>query len=187
MVRFLSKNIQSVKLSQISNDNLTLFTRNYDSSALILSINAIGITNPLILKPHSNEKFQIVCGHRRAQTARQLGLDNIPAWLISANLPETEVIRLNLIENSRTYGDIERGNIIAKLIKCKTPINSIIKDYMPIIGLEKSKNLFDQYANSANLEEDLQKIFHELNISIQVYRTCFSWGSNSQKIIRNSS
>ncbi len=185
MVRFLPKNIQSVRVAQISNDNLTLFTHSYDFSALIQSVKEIGIANPLILKPLVNDKFQIVCGHRRTHTARQLDLENIPAWIISENSSNTELIRLNIIENNRTYDDIERGSIISKLIKFKTPESSIIKEYMPMIGLEKSKNLFDQYVSSAQLEEGLQEIFHELRIPIRVYSACFSWEPDSQKTIKD--
>ncbi len=185
MIRFLPKNIQWVPIAQISNDNLTLFTQTYDSSALTQSIKELGIANPLILKTLGEDKFQIVCGHRRAYAAKELSLETIPAWFISENSSETELIRLNLIENNRTYGDIERGGIIAKLVDCETPESSIIKEYMPMIGLERSKNLFDQYLRSSQLEEDLQEVFHQLNVPIRTYNICFSWTPNGQRAIRD--
>ncbi len=185
MIRFLPKNIEWVSTDQIVNNNLTLFTQSYDYSALTQSIKKLGITNPLILKPSGEGKLQIVCGHQRAHAAKELGLDIIPAWCISKNSSETELIRLNLLENNRSYGDIECGGIIAKLVGCKTDESSIIKKYMPMIGLEKSKNLFDQYLSSAQLEEGFQRILHELNIPIRIYSVCFSWKTNCQKAIRN--
>ena len=184
MIRFLPKNIQWVSIAQILDDNLTLFTQSYDSSALIQSIKELGITNPLILKALDENKFQVVCGHRRTHVAKELGLETIPAWLIPENSSEAELIRLNLMENNRTYSDIECGGIILKLVDCRTPESSIIKEYMPMIGLERSKNLFDQYLSSAELDKDLQEVFHELNIPIRVYNTCFSWKPDCQKAIR---
>ncbi len=183
MIRFLPKNIQWVPTNKISNNNLTLFTQNYDYSSLIQSIKELGITTPLILKPLVDEKFQIICGHRRAHAAKELGIEIIPAWHISKNSSEAELIRLNLVENNRTYDDIECGNILAKLVDCKTSENSIIKEYMPMIGLERSKNLFDQYLRSAQLEKSLQKILHELSIPIRIYNVCFSWKPNCQNAV----
>jgi ParB/RepB/Spo0J family partition protein len=184
MIRFLPKNIQWVSIAQILDNNLTLFTQSYDSSALIQSIKELGIANPLILKALDEEKFQIVCGHRRTHAAKELRLETIPAWFISENSSEAELIRLNLVENNRTYSDIECGGIISKLVDCGTPESSIIKEYMPLIGLEKSKNLFDQYLHTAKFDKDLQETFDELNIPIRVYSACFFWQPDCQKAIR---
>ena len=185
MIRFLPKNIQWVPTNQILNNNLTLFTQNFDYTALIQSVKQLGITNPLILKPLDGGKLQIVCGNRRAHVAKKLTLKFVPAWLISQNVSEIELIRLNLTENQRNYSDIERGSIITKLVFCKTSESSIIKEYMPLIGLERSKNLFDQYLCSAQLEKSLQKTLYELNIPIRIYSICFRWKPNCQKAIEN--
>lgn len=184
MIKFLLKNIKWVPIDQILDNNLTLFTQIYDYSALIQSIKELGITNPLILKELDKDQFQIVCGHRRNHAAKELRLETVPAWLISEKSSEAELIRLSLMENNRTYSDIECGGIISKLIGCETPENSIIKEYMPMIGLERSKNLFDQYLRSAQSRKDLQEVFHELNIPIRVYNACFTWKPDCQKAIR---
>jgi ParB/RepB/Spo0J family partition protein len=185
MIRSLSKDIKWIAVSQLLENDLTLFSLNYDSPALNASIKALGILTPLVLLAKQGDKYQIACGHRRTEVAKVLGLETIPAWIISQDSTEADLLHLNLIENNRVYDDIERGRIISKLMDSMISENSVIKEYMPRIGLEKSKNLFDQYLQSAKLDDGLQKVFYELKVPIRVYGTCFRWKLSCQIALKN--
>ncbi len=43
------------------------------------SIRQVGILEPIIVRPSSNESYEIVIGERRYRAAQQVGLDKIPA------------------------------------------------------------------------------------------------------------
>lgn len=46
---------------------------------LIESVRAVGILNPLLVRPAADRKYEIISGHRRVYAAEKAGLDEVPA------------------------------------------------------------------------------------------------------------
>ena len=61
------------------------------------SIAAQGILQPVIVRPLEDSGFELVSGHRRLECARQLGLAEVPAQIMS--LTEAEAREVQLVEN----------------------------------------------------------------------------------------
>lgn len=68
-----------------------------DLTELKASIAEKGIIEPLIVRPCGDERYGIIAGERRYQAAVQLGLDELPVVIRSAD--ESESLELALIEN----------------------------------------------------------------------------------------
>ncbi len=65
--------------------------------ALAGSIATAGLLQPLIVRPLSDGRYQIVAGERRWRAAQQAGLERVPAVIRSS--PEDERLQAALIEN----------------------------------------------------------------------------------------
>ena len=140
------------------------------------SIQEIGVIHPVILKK-TGAVYKIICGHRRVRAGQTLGLAEIPARVAQSELdPETQLM-LNLMENRshRSYSDIEKGRIIHKLVEADVAEEMIIKKYMPILGLERSKKLYREFSRVPNFATDLQILLHETKVPVRIFSRLLKW------------
>jgi len=163
-------------------DGLTDFSRGADPPGLRPSIAAVGLTHPPVLTRHG-AGYRIVSGHRRVRAARALGLPTLPA-----NLPDTAPddearLAFNLTENRahRQYSDIETAAILSRLHRAGSGEARIIEQYMPILGLERSKKLLDDFLNTGKFADSLQQLLHDAGIPLRVYAPMFRWDDASRE------
>ena len=142
------------------------------------SIEEIGVLHPVILSK-TTAGYKIICGHRRVAIGQTLGLADIPARVAESDLdPETQLL-LNLMENRshRSYSDIERGRIIHKLATAGVSEEIIIRKYMPILGLERSKKLYQEFSGVPGFATGLQILLHEMNVPMRIFSRLLHWSA----------
>ena len=178
MTHTSNNQIQSIPLTDIGNQNLTRFSMDPPQDTLVQSIRELGITHPILL----SKEYQIVCGHRRVECARLLKLETVPALVLEESPAPAEMLKRNLLENraQRTYSDIEKGSIVHQLKEAGIPEAEIIKDYLLLIDLERSKKLFVDLIQSAAFPENLRILLHKLNLPLRVISIMFRWHANDQ-------
>ena len=96
----------SIPLSKIR-PNKNQPRKDFDSQKmeeLTLSIKEKGILQPIAVRELKDGSYEIIAGERRYRAAKDIGLKNIPAYVISIN-KEAEVMEYALIEN------IQRDNL----------------------------------------------------------------------------
>lgn len=74
--------------------------REFDAEALeelADSIKAQGVMQPIVVRPISGDRFEIIAGERRWRAAQQAGLERIPALV--RDVPDSAAIAMALIEN----------------------------------------------------------------------------------------
>ena len=64
---------------------------------LASSIKAQGVIQPIVVRPISNEKYEIIAGERRWRASQLAGLDTVPA--VVRTVPDESAIAMALIEN----------------------------------------------------------------------------------------
>ncbi|MDO3387672.1 ParB/RepB/Spo0J family partition protein [Gilvimarinus sp. SDUM040013] len=64
---------------------------------LAASIRAQGVMQPIVVRPISEDRFEIIAGERRWRATQQAGLDKIPA--VVRDVPDEAAIAMALIEN----------------------------------------------------------------------------------------
>ena len=175
------KQIHDIPLASIGEDTLTQFSMDPPPDALTQSINVLGITHPVLLAP-AEKRYQIVCGHRRVECARRLGFVSVPAFVLAEAPTPADMLKHNLIENraQRTYSDIEKGGIVHQLTAAELPEVDIIKDYLPLLDLERSKKLFVDLQQCATFSESLKSLLHSLNVPLRVFSIVFRWDDDSR-------
>jgi len=66
---------------------------NDEMNTLITSIQEIGITEPLIVRPMENtEQYEVISGHRRLHAAEKAGMDTVPALIYAISRDEAAVM-----------------------------------------------------------------------------------------------
>jgi ParB-like nuclease family protein len=175
------KPIEHIPLADIGEESLTRFSLDPPPETLVQSIKELGITHPVLLAP-ADKGYPIVCGHRRVACARLLNLETVPAFVLDKAPTSAELLKQNLLENraQRTYSDIEKGMIIHKLVEAKITEAEIIKDYLPLLDLERSKKLFADLQQCATFASGLNSLLHGLNLPLRVFSILFRWDANDQ-------
>ena len=172
---------KSVPIKSIDvDDQLTNFSWGVPADSLQQSIEEVGLIHPVTLVP-LGKSFRIVCGHKRIKIVSQLKIKEIPARILSPAPDEEAMLMLNLSENQflHQYSDIEKGLILSKLYTVKIPEIRIIEKYMPMLGLEKSKKLLDDYLSTNQLTTGLKTLLHEMNVPLRTFSVFFNWNAKS--------
>ncbi len=172
---------ESIPLIDIDlEDRLTDFSLGPVSGALLRSIKAIGVTHPVMLVP-ANKRYRIACGHRRAGVSSQLGNIEIPAQILDTSTNEETMLSVNLAENQahRKYTDVEKGLILEKLRQAGASPDDIIRKYMPMLELERSKKLLDDYSGVKRLSQKLRTLLHEGKIPLRTFSIFSRWDAKN--------
>ena len=80
------------------------------------SIKAQGIVQPIVVRPLSGDRYEIIAGERRWRAAQQAGLHNIPA--VVREVPDEAAIAMALIENIQreNLNPLEEASALKRLI-----------------------------------------------------------------------
>ena len=172
---------KSILIDKIDvDDQLTSFSFDIPVDSLKKSIEELGIIHPVTLTQVDN-RFRIICGHKRIQIFSQLKINKIPAIILRPAPSEESMMMLNLSENQfcHYYSDIEKGAILSKLYAVKIPEIRIIEKYMPMLDLEKSKKLLSDYLSANELTTGLKTLLHEMNVPLRIFSVFFNWNAKS--------
>ena len=160
-------------------NNWTNFSMDGCPKNLLDSVKEIGIRHPISICSEI-KPYKIISGHKRVQAAIKAGLIYIPAFL----LPDMKnALVLNLKENFsfRHYSDIEKGCILNKLIVEGIQEEVIINNYMTLLGLERSKKIFQDFLSVAKIGPELQKLLHHFKVPAKVFQVFYLWTAEDQK------
>ena len=86
-----------IPIEQLSTSPLYPFNKNKtELRELKTSIRQNGLLQPLLVRP-SKDKYEIICGYRRAQACMQLGISELPC--IVRQLTDPEALTYMLVDN----------------------------------------------------------------------------------------
>jgi hypothetical protein len=95
----------------------------------------------------------------------------LDAYILETPLEPAAAIRFNLIDNlqHRVYSDIEKAAILEKLNANGATDEEIIKEYMPLLSLQRSKKLFLDYLTIKSFNSNLRQLLHNLRVPAKVW------------------
>ncbi len=84
--------------------------------ALASSIRAQGVVQPIVVRPISEDRYEIIAGERRWRAAQQAGLDEIP--VVVRDVPDQTAMAMALIENIQRddLNPLEEANALYRLL-----------------------------------------------------------------------
>lgn len=124
-----------------------LMSFGFDLNNLRRSIARVGIINPPILRRDGSNKIQIVTGYKRLRAANELGMKEVTCRVLMCHeLSEREAFLVALYENlsMRTFNIIEKA-LALKALGCFYTIEEIIRDYMPLLDLPRTMQVYNRY------------------------------------------
>lgn len=176
--------VEFIELGCIDRDRLTDFSLGSLPEALWVSMRQIGITHPVTLL-REGDRFGIVCGHRRVGIAQEVELETVPAWVWNGELSDADRLFWNLKENlgHRSWSDAEKGLILGRLQQAGVSVEDCVQDALPLLGLEKSKKLAEDFLSAQAFQPGQLTLLHSLNVPLRVFKTMFRWSDEDRALV----
>ena len=160
-----------VKLQEVNTQDRTFAVswpeeRNVD--ALAAEIETSGLVTPVWVR--KNEKggdYRLIDGFRRAAAAGKVGLGEIPAELLPKDTGPTELFRARLAGQGARLSAVEIAKVLEKLETLfRVGENTLIKTFLPLVGLGQSKHLLNQCRFIKSLEEPVARYCAEAQVGL---------------------
>ncbi len=129
---------------------------------LEISIRAVGILQPLIVRPVGENSYELVTGERRYRAAKSIGLEEVP--VIIKSLDEKEATQIALIENLQraNLNPVEETKGILELLslKLEQPAEEIIRLLYQMDNEKKGKVTHNVIGSET--AQQIQDVFENL-------------------------
>jgi hypothetical protein len=163
--------IQSLRLDEVDDrDETCRISEDLDPPHLETSLREVGQLNPVVLIDGGSARLTIVCGFRRLRALRRLGQSSALARVLPANsLPLPEAFRLALWDNlsHRHLTPLETARVLSTLRHaCGLPEDSLLKHYMPALGLDPHLHVLHSYLGLHAVHPRLRAQFIEGRLTL---------------------
>jgi len=161
--------ISSVSLDQIETGDQTFkITTNTEKTELALSVSAIGLLQPPVLKK-SVRDFTVVCGFRRIAVCEALGIATIPARILNSDFSKIGCAQIAISDNSsqRELNVVEQSRAYALIRKFAEHSSDWLK-ILESTGLASSQAAMDRIIPVAGMPASLQDAILEGSIALPV-------------------
>lgn len=155
--------LQNLSITQLQPGKYQPRTRMDKSSLLELaeSIKAQGIMQPILVRPVSSGRYEIIAGERRWRAAQIAGLSEVPALI--REVPDESALAMSLIEN------IQRENL--NPLEEATGIQQLIRDFgmthqMASEALGSSRSAVSNLLRLLNLAAPVQELLMQGKIDM---------------------
>jgi len=147
-------------------DKTFLLSYGYDLNLLKQSIKQVGLLNPPLLRKKSDATHQIICGYKRIQALRELGLSSTTSTIVPSKTSDKESLLLSLYDNTshREFNPIEKSMAINKL-QNYYPEEKIVHDFLPMLKLQPHITQLKAFKPLCKLEREIKNALLEGRIS----------------------
>jgi ParB/RepB/Spo0J family partition protein len=154
-----------------SRDHSFSMTFHPNLESLTRSIGHVGLLQPIIVREKTRgTRYQVMNGFKRLTVCRQLGLKEIEAFSFrKSELDDLEGFGMALHENLTTRGLnlIEKSMVLHKLLhQFGLPRDSIVRDYMPMLGLQPNPIMVEKVSQLVELEARIKRYIVEREVSL---------------------
>lgn len=126
-------------------------------ASLRASVAAYGLLQPLRLQPRADGRYRLISGFKRFQLVRELGWDQVPALVVSERQCDLDLFSASLQErlaDHRPLSPLEIAEVLSKLRAVfSLSEESIVRDFMPSLGLGRNRAWLDRYLPLIGLDE----------------------------------
>jgi ParB family chromosome partitioning protein len=117
------------------------------------SIRAQGVMQPIVVRPVSDRKYEIIAGERRWRATQLAGLDTIPALV--REVPDNAAIAMSLIENIQRE-DLNPIEEAAALLRLQQEFELTQQEVANAVG--KSRSTVANLLRLMSLQEDVRRL-----------------------------
>lgn len=138
------------------------FNTDGDKNRLKLSLEELGIQQPIAVMKTGPTTYQIIDGHRRARCAKELNMDKVPCRVYHKLAPgDLERVRFELQNNRRLWKPLERATAISNFKKSAgVDTNKKVAEQLFI-----SETLISNSLKLGGLKEEYKKLMEEYELA----------------------
>lgn len=145
---------------------------------LSASIKAQGVMQPIVIRPISSSKYEIIAGERRWRASQLAGLDKIPA--VIRHVPDEAAIAMALIENIQR----EDLNPLEEAIALKRLQDEFELTHQQVAeAVGKSRTAVTNLLRLISLDDEVKKLLEHGDIEMGHARAMLSLDNNKQRAI----
>ncbi|MFT6101915.1 MAG: ParB family chromosome partitioning protein [Candidatus Endobugula sp.] len=142
---------------------------------LSASIKAQGVMQPIVIRPISNDKYEIIAGERRWRACQLAGLDKIPA--VIRHVSDEAAIAMALIENIQR----EDLNPLEEAIALKRLQDEFELTHQQVAeAVGKSRTAVTNLLRLISLDEEVKKLLEHGDIEMGHARAMLSLSNDKQ-------
>lgn len=152
--------------------------RDMDQTALeelAASIKAQGLMQPIVVRPISKEKYEIIAGERRWRATQIAGLDVIPCLV--RHIPDEAAIAMSLIENIQRE-DLNAMEEALALARLQQEFELTHQQIADAVG--KSRATVSNLLRLMNLREEVQKMLEHGDLELGHAKAILALESSQQ-------
>ncbi|MEH6589363.1 MAG: ParB/RepB/Spo0J family partition protein [Halioglobus sp.] len=139
------------------------------------SIKAQGVMQPIIVRPISDKKYEIIAGERRWRATQLAGLDSIP--VVIRNVSDETAIAMALIENIQRE-DLNPIEEAASLQRLQTEFELTQQEVATAVG--KSRSTVANLLRLMSLQEDVRVLLERGDLEMGHARALLGLDGNVQ-------
>jgi ParB family chromosome partitioning protein len=145
------------------------------------SIRAQGVVQPIVVRPVSKDKFEIIAGERRWRAAQLAGLHEIPA--VVRDVPDQAAMAMALIENIQReeLNPLEEAMALHRLIE---EFGLTHQETADTVG--RSRASVSNLLRLLSLNEDVKRMVENGDLEMGHARALLSLSGDSQSVIARS-
>lgn len=139
------------------------------------SIKVQGVMQPIVVRPISDTRYEIIAGERRWRATQLVGLDTIPALI--REVPDNAAIAMSLIENIQRE-DLNPIEEAAALLRLQQEFELTQQEVANAIG--KSRSTVANLLRLMTLQEDVRKMVEHGDLEMGHARALLGLESGQQ-------
>ncbi len=150
---------RTISVSEIdTEDDTCRLSLHTDSEALVVSIRAVGLINPPVLRQRQDLKYQIVCGFRRVMACKTLGWHELNVRVLNGTPTEFDALKLAIFDNRshRQLNVVEQARGIQKL-SSQLPKGKRLEMLSSLLGFPENQKVFKKLEALSRLPGAIQK------------------------------
>lgn len=144
----------------IANEHNPNKMSNREFDLLCDNINAVGITDPIIVRKVGKKQYRIIGGHHRAEAARHLQFSEVPCTIVTDPEFDEDMENFQLMRHNAIKGKIDPQKFVEMYRQYAGKYeDDVIQELFGYADEDEFKKLIDQTARS--LPKEMQKGFKE--------------------------
>lgn len=163
----IGMNIQMISLNDVDHkDERFRFSYHFDLDMFLLSIEKIGLANPLAVVNRAGH-IVLVTGWKRFFACRELCLSPLPVIVIEED-DDFRLFFFSLYENitHREFDLLEKAEILHKLRTYIHDEREIVKEYLPLLKIPATLSYLDLYMKISRLDARWKRVIYEKKMSL---------------------
>ncbi len=163
------RRLEKIPAAKIDGKDTTfLITFMPDLGPLSASIQLVGLLEPLTLRERGDERYQIICGFKRAEALRRLSIAEAEAFVYKkGELDDLEALLLTIGHNiTRPLSLVEKAQALEKVLAFGVPEREVIDRYLPLFGLQPNMKILQQVTDLLGLERKLREYLVREGLSL---------------------